>query len=217
MGKKHLTSDVKMGYYMTMFTDFISFILRILLIVALWVFVWKILEPRTQLMRILRAVVLLLGLLGVLVVLRMTGRWLSSFKPTSFYFGVLYSVLVPLKIEPCRNLVRGHLVVKKSLHWISRSPEGSRRDSRRAEWYLSRLINAATPKPSKENFGHRPAMAFCKKKVLCWKRGLSFWGEAEESHFLGYKEILHSAALRSEWQFLWLFNRAKKGWGKKLA
>ncbi len=63
-----------MGYYMTMFTDFISFILRISLIVALWVFVWKILEPRTQLMRILRAVVLLLGLLGVLVVLRMTGR-----------------------------------------------------------------------------------------------------------------------------------------------
>ena len=74
LGKKHLTSSVKMGYYMTMFTDFISFILRISLIVALWVFVWKILEPRTQLMRILRAVVLLLGLLGVLVVLRMTGR-----------------------------------------------------------------------------------------------------------------------------------------------
>jgi len=63
-----------MGYYMTMFTDFISFILRISLIVALWVFVWKILEPRTQLMRILRAAVLLLGLLGILVVLRMTGR-----------------------------------------------------------------------------------------------------------------------------------------------
>lgn len=63
-----------MGYYITMFTDFISFILRISLIVALWVFVWKILKPRTQIMRILRAVVLLLGLLGVLVVLRMTGR-----------------------------------------------------------------------------------------------------------------------------------------------
>ena len=71
--KIHLTSYVKMGYYMTMFTDFISFILRISLIVALWLFVWKLLEPRTQLMRILRAVVLLLGLLGVLVVLRMTG------------------------------------------------------------------------------------------------------------------------------------------------
>ena len=114
LGKKHLTSSVKMGYYMTMFTDFISFILRISLIVALWVFVWKILEPRTQLMRILRAVVLLLGLLGVLVVLRMTGRWLSSFNPTSFYFGVLYSVLAPHKIEPCRNLVRGHLYAKKT-------------------------------------------------------------------------------------------------------
>jgi len=59
---------------MTMFTDFISFILRISLIAALWAFVWKLLEPRTQLMRILRAAVLLLGLLGVLVVLRMTGR-----------------------------------------------------------------------------------------------------------------------------------------------
>lgn len=59
---------------MTMLTEFISFILRILLIATLWAFVWKLLEPRTQLMRILRAAVLLLGLLGVLVVLRMTGR-----------------------------------------------------------------------------------------------------------------------------------------------
>ena len=69
-----MTLYVKMGYYMTMLTDLISFILRILLIVALWAFVWKLLEPRTQLMRILRAAVLLLGLLGVLVVLRMAGR-----------------------------------------------------------------------------------------------------------------------------------------------
>jgi hypothetical protein len=74
MGKKYLTSYVKMGYYMTMFTDFVSLILRISLIAALWAFVWKVLEPRTQLMRILRAAVLLLGLLGILVVLRMTGR-----------------------------------------------------------------------------------------------------------------------------------------------
>jgi len=59
---------------MTMFTDFISFILRISLIAALWAFVWKLLKPRTQLMRILRAAVLLLGLLGILVILRITGR-----------------------------------------------------------------------------------------------------------------------------------------------
>ena len=68
---------------MTMFTEFISFILRISLIVALWAFVWKLLEPRTQLMRILRAAVLLLGLLGVLAVLKMTGRWLYlAWRPT---------------------------------------------------------------------------------------------------------------------------------------
>lgn len=54
-----------------MFTSFISFILRISLIVAVWAFVWRLLEPRTQLMRILRATVLLLGLLGILVVLRL--------------------------------------------------------------------------------------------------------------------------------------------------
>jgi len=167
---------------MTMFTDFISFILRISLIVALWVFVWKILEPRTQLMRILRAAVLLLGLLGILVVLRMTGRWLSSFNSTSFYFGVLYSVLAPHKIEPCRNLVRGYLDAKKTCPElaVALSPFGyaqgklRRRDSRRAEWSLSRLLNAATPKPSKENFGHRPAMAFCKKRLrkkACVRKG----------------------------------------------
>ncbi len=65
---------VKIGYYVSMFRDIVSFVLRISLIVALWAFVWKILEPRTQLMRILRAAVLLLGLLGVLVVLRIAGR-----------------------------------------------------------------------------------------------------------------------------------------------
>lgn len=58
---------------MTMFTDFVSLILRISLIAALWAFVWKLLEPRTQLMRILRAAVLLLGLLGILVILRIAG------------------------------------------------------------------------------------------------------------------------------------------------
>ena len=57
-----------------MFTDFVSLILRISLIAALWAFVWKLLKPRTQLMRILRAAVLLLGLLGILVILRITGR-----------------------------------------------------------------------------------------------------------------------------------------------
>ena len=73
MGKFHLTLHVKMGYNKSMYTGFISFILRISLIVAVWAFVWRFLEPRTQLMRILRAAVLLLGLLGILFVLRLTG------------------------------------------------------------------------------------------------------------------------------------------------
>ena len=74
MGVFLLDALVKIGYYTFMFRDLVSFVLRILLIVALWAFVWRLLEPRTQLMRILRAAVLLLGLLGILVVLRMTGR-----------------------------------------------------------------------------------------------------------------------------------------------
>ena len=57
-----------------MFGSIVSFVLRIGLIAALWVFIWGFVEPRTQLMRILRAALLLLGLLGVLAALRITGR-----------------------------------------------------------------------------------------------------------------------------------------------
>ena len=47
--------------------------LKISLIVTLWMFVWHYIEPRTQAMRILRAALLVLGLLGVLAVVRITG------------------------------------------------------------------------------------------------------------------------------------------------
>ena len=92
MGAFPLDVPVKIGYSIFMFGDFISLILRITLIVALWAFVWRLLEPRTQLMRILRAAVLLLGLLGVLVVLRMTGRWLSL-----VWRGGLLTPVIPAK------------------------------------------------------------------------------------------------------------------------
>ncbi len=52
----------------------LSFILRVSLIAVFWAFIWRFVEPRTQLMRILRAALLVLGLLGVLTVLRTTGR-----------------------------------------------------------------------------------------------------------------------------------------------
>lgn len=56
-----------------MVASFVSFVLRILLVVMLWLFVWRVIEPRTQLMRIVRAALLVLCLLGVLVVLKITG------------------------------------------------------------------------------------------------------------------------------------------------
>lgn len=50
-----------------------SFILRILLIVMIWAFVWRFVEPKTQLMRVFRAALLVLCLLGALAVIKITG------------------------------------------------------------------------------------------------------------------------------------------------
>jgi len=52
----------------------LSFVLRISLIAVFWAFIWRFVEPRTQLMRILRAALLLLGLLCILGVLKIAGR-----------------------------------------------------------------------------------------------------------------------------------------------
>ena len=57
-----------------MFRTLIFFVLRISLIAALWAFVWKFIEPKTQLMRVLRAALLVLGLLAVLAMLKITGQ-----------------------------------------------------------------------------------------------------------------------------------------------
>ena len=70
IGKLSLTCDLKIGYNMAMVRDIISFVLRIGLIVGLWGLVWSFVEPKTQALRILRATLLVLGLLGVWAVLR---------------------------------------------------------------------------------------------------------------------------------------------------
>jgi hypothetical protein len=57
-----------------MFEDTIDFIWRIMLIAALWVLIWRAIEPKTQYLRILRAVLLLLCLSTILAVLKITGR-----------------------------------------------------------------------------------------------------------------------------------------------
>lgn len=65
---------VKIDYLDYMFRSLVFFVLRISLIAALWASVWKFIEPKTQLMRILRAALLVLGLLVILAVLKITGQ-----------------------------------------------------------------------------------------------------------------------------------------------
>jgi hypothetical protein len=55
-----------------MIATIVSFVLRLCLIGALWAFIWRSMEPRTQGMRILRATLLVLGLICVLALIRVT-------------------------------------------------------------------------------------------------------------------------------------------------
>jgi len=73
IGKFNLTFFVKMGYNTPMFGGILSFFSRLLLVAAIFGIVWRFVEPRTQLMRILRAALLLLALLGTLAVIRIFG------------------------------------------------------------------------------------------------------------------------------------------------
>jgi len=74
MGYNLLDSNVKIGYYSYMLRNLIFFVLRISLIVTLWASIWKFIEPKTQLLRVLRAALLVLGLLVILAMLRVTGQ-----------------------------------------------------------------------------------------------------------------------------------------------
>jgi hypothetical protein len=73
VGNFDLTFYVKIVYNTPVFRQFLLFLLRMGLIAVLWAFIWRVIEPRTQLMRILRAALLVLGLLGVLAVLKLSG------------------------------------------------------------------------------------------------------------------------------------------------
>ena len=56
-----------------MFRTIVLFALRSSLIVVIWAFIWRYLEPKTQLMRIMRAALLALCMLGVMAFLKLTG------------------------------------------------------------------------------------------------------------------------------------------------
>jgi len=73
LGNFCLDIDVKIGYFGGMLRSFVFFALRLSLIVAIWALIWQHLEPRTQLMRIMRAALLVLCLLGVMAVVKLTG------------------------------------------------------------------------------------------------------------------------------------------------
>jgi hypothetical protein len=57
-----------------MLGGFVLFVLRLSFVVFFWAAIWGLIKPRSQLLRIARALLLVVGLLGILVVLRMTGQ-----------------------------------------------------------------------------------------------------------------------------------------------
>jgi len=73
IGNFYLDFRDKIGYRKFMLRSLVYFALKVSLIVTLWTFVWHYVEPRTQAMRILRAALLVLGLLGILAMVRITG------------------------------------------------------------------------------------------------------------------------------------------------
>ncbi len=73
MGKFSLDFFSKIGYNNAMIANFMTFLLRIGVVIAFWAFIWGIIEPRTQCRRIVRALLLTLGFLGILTVLRTVG------------------------------------------------------------------------------------------------------------------------------------------------
>ena len=73
IGHFYLDLFVKVGYLRGMFRSLVFFGLRLSLIATILVFVWRYLEPKTQLMRIMRAALLVLGLLAVLAMINVIG------------------------------------------------------------------------------------------------------------------------------------------------
>ena len=68
-----MTHPVNMGYNTAMIEEVVSFVLRISLVVTICLFVWRYVKPRTQLIRVFRAAILVIVLFAILVLLRVMG------------------------------------------------------------------------------------------------------------------------------------------------
>ena len=74
MGDFLLGFCVKIGYYLHMIINFTVFAMRIALIVMCWFLIWRYVKPTTQLMRIVRAAILVVALLVIMTVLSIPGN-----------------------------------------------------------------------------------------------------------------------------------------------
>ena len=61
-----------MGYNIAMLADAFTFLLRICLVVVIWLAVWRLIQPRTRMLRILRAALLALAMLAILALVKIT-------------------------------------------------------------------------------------------------------------------------------------------------
>ena len=70
MGKigKMLALYVKIGYNLDMVYDLFYFGLRLVVVASFWIFIWKLIEPRNQLLKILRAGLLVAGFIVFLFI-----------------------------------------------------------------------------------------------------------------------------------------------------
>ena len=54
-------------------SNLLIFGLRFVMVVALWSAIWQFTTPKTQLMKVLRAAMIVIGLAGILAAVRLTG------------------------------------------------------------------------------------------------------------------------------------------------
>lgn len=68
-----MTGNDNIVYNLNMLGSFIIFVLRICLVAVVAAFFWRLIEPKTKQARVIRAGLLVVGMLVVLIVVRIFG------------------------------------------------------------------------------------------------------------------------------------------------